>query len=151
MCNMGKAISYCINDSVSLFRLWCKRKVLSENRELAKLSFTDLEHSFFRAGGSKVRNTVIGYIKLLERNSDERYAVSNTRRSAAEKGKYEGAFVFPVDHVLNRTAPLSCLDFNSLYPSIIMAYNYSPEKIIASDMIALHGTDSVLQRAVTVQ
>ncbi len=63
--NMGRAVSYCVNDSVSLFRMWQNRKVLPENTELAKLSFTDLEHSFFRAGGSKVRNTIIGYIKIL--------------------------------------------------------------------------------------
>jgi DNA polymerase elongation subunit (family B) len=98
---------------------------LQENRELAKVSFTDLEHAFFRANGAKVRNMVIGFIKRFAKD----LGVSNTRRVRDAPSKYEGAFVFDVRNHLNRESPTACLDFNSLYPSIIIAYNYSPEKI----------------------
>jgi DNA polymerase elongation subunit (family B) len=65
--------------------------------------------------------------------------------------KYPGAYVFPPDKgmtpditrlkniksgsqedidAFHKDRPVSCLDFASLYPSLIMTYNLSPEKII---------------------
>src|SRR4051794_10518379 len=47
-----------------------------------------------------------------------------------ETGKYPGAYVFsPVKGLENRH-PVTGLDFASLYPSLIMTYNLSPDKII---------------------
>ncbi|CAI2166167.1 15663_t:CDS:1 [Funneliformis geosporum] len=45
-------------------------------------------------------------------------------------GKYPGAYVLPPCHGLENKRPVTGLNFTSLYPSIIMAYNLSPEKII---------------------
>ncbi|CAI2190257.1 10081_t:CDS:2, partial [Funneliformis geosporum] len=47
-----------------------------------------------------------------------------------EKGKYPGAYVFPPKKGIENRRPVTGLDFASLYPSIIMAYNLSPEKFI---------------------
>ncbi|CAG8851467.1 14918_t:CDS:1, partial [Racocetra persica] len=47
-----------------------------------------------------------------------------------EKGKYPGAYVFPPKKGIETKRPVTGLDFASLYPSLIMAYNSSPEKII---------------------
>ncbi|CAB5346773.1 unnamed protein product [Rhizophagus irregularis] len=47
-----------------------------------------------------------------------------------EKGKYPGAYVFPPKKGIENRRPVTGLDFASLYPSLIMAYNFSPEKII---------------------
>jgi DNA polymerase elongation subunit (family B) len=69
---------------------------------------------------------VIGFIKRFAKE----LGVSNTRRVKDAPTKYQGAHVFEVSNYLNRESPTACLDFNSLYPSIIMAYNYSPEKIV---------------------
>ena len=43
--------------------------------------------------------------------------------------KYPGAYVSPPKKGISAT-PVSALDFNSLYPSIIMAHNLSPEMVI---------------------
>jgi DNA polymerase elongation subunit (family B) len=43
--------------------------------------------------------------------------------------KYPGAYVSPPKKGIS-TTPVSALDFESLYPSIIMAHNLSPEKVI---------------------
>ena len=49
-----------------------------------------------------------------------------------ETGKYLGAYVFsPVKGLKNRR-PVTGLDFASLYSSLIMTYNLSPDKIILS-------------------
>ena len=57
--------------------------------------------------------------------------VISTRVSGnIEKGKYPGAYVFPPKKGIETRRPVTGLDFASLYPSIIMAYNLSPEKFI---------------------
>ena len=49
-----------------------------------------------------------------------------------ETGKYPGAYVFPPVKGLENRRPVTGLDFASLYPSLIMTYNLSPDKIILS-------------------
>ncbi|RHZ74789.1 hypothetical protein Glove_219g177 [Diversispora epigaea] len=49
-----------------------------------------------------------------------------------EKGKYSGAYVFPPKKGIESKRSVTGLDFASLYPSLMMAYNLSPEKIISS-------------------
>jgi len=49
-----------------------------------------------------------------------------------EKGKYPGVYVFPPIKDIENKRPVTGLDFASLYPSLIMAYNLSPEKLILS-------------------
>jgi len=49
-----------------------------------------------------------------------------------EKDKYSEAYVFPPIKGIKNKHPVTGLDFASLYPSLIMAYNLSPEKLILS-------------------
>src|SRR5579871_114071 len=49
-----------------------------------------------------------------------------------EKGKYPSVYVFPPKKGIEARRPVTELDFASLYPSLIMAYNLSPDKIILS-------------------
>jgi DNA polymerase elongation subunit (family B) len=73
----------------------------------------------------KVRNTILAFTKRYYNH----YAISNTRRVAGAV-PFEGAFVFPIENTLNRTHPVSVLDFASLYPNIIISCNLSPEKVV---------------------
>ena len=47
-----------------------------------------------------------------------------------EKGKYPDAYIFPPKKGIESRRPVTGLNFASLYPSLIMAYNLSPDKII---------------------
>jgi DNA polymerase elongation subunit (family B) len=47
-------------------------------------------------------------------------------------GKFPGAYVFPPEKGLENKRPVTGLDFASLYPSIIMTYNLSPEKMVST-------------------
>ncbi len=47
-----------------------------------------------------------------------------------EKGKYPGAYVFLFKKEIETRRPVIRLNFTSLYPSIIMAYNLFSEKFI---------------------
>ncbi|RIB19617.1 hypothetical protein C2G38_2035902 [Gigaspora rosea] len=47
-------------------------------------------------------------------------------------GKFLGAYVFSPEKGLENKHPVTGLDFASLYPSIIMTYNLSPEKMVST-------------------
>ncbi|CAI2196313.1 7831_t:CDS:2, partial [Funneliformis geosporum] len=47
-----------------------------------------------------------------------------------EKGKYPGAYVFPPEKGIETRRSVTGLDFALLYPSLIIAYNLSLDKII---------------------
>src|SRR5947209_20391936 len=59
-----------------------------------------------------------------------------------ETGKFPGAYVFPPIKGLENRRPVTGLDFASLYPSLIMTYNLSPDKIILSQKHAESLRDS---------
>ena len=63
-----------------------------------------------------------------------------------ESGKYPEAYVFPPEKGLENKHPVTGLDFASLYPSIIMNYNLSSEKIVSrlSEADALKRENKVL-------
>ncbi|CAB5204841.1 unnamed protein product [Rhizophagus irregularis] len=46
--------------------------------------------------------------------------------------KFPGAYVFPPVKGFENKRPVTGLDFASLYPSIIMTYNLSPEKMVST-------------------
>ncbi len=80
---------------------------------------------------------------------DNNYSVPMTAKSQdirirdveilAKYEKYPGAYVSPPKKGISCT-PVSALDFESLYPSIIMAHNLSPEKVIEPNEVIDYGT-----------
>ncbi|CAI2200549.1 19182_t:CDS:2, partial [Funneliformis geosporum] len=47
-----------------------------------------------------------------------------------EKGKYPSTYIFPPEKGIETRRPITELNFASLYSSLIIAYNLSPDKII---------------------
>ena len=121
---MRKIIHYCIVDCWRCQQLQVKRNVVNDGREVALLSYCSLFDAHYYAGGMKVCNMLNAYAG--KRN----IACSSIAQEKAEKGKYPGAFVFPPDKGLENKRPVTGVDAASLYPSIIMAFNLSPETII---------------------
>ncbi len=58
-----------------------------------------------------------------------------------EKRKYPGAYIFSPKKGIESRRPVTGLDFASLYPSLIMAYNLSPDKIILT-----HGEADIAEK-----
>ena len=115
---------YCIIDALRCQELMVKLSVINDYREVASIAYVSLFDAHYRANGMKVRN-------LLGAYAVKRDMVISTRVSEnIEKGKYPGAYVFPPKKGIESKRPVTGLDFRSLYPSFIMAYNFSPEKII---------------------
>lgn len=147
---MREIAYYCIVDTVSVQRLFVKRSVVSDYREISTLAYVSLSDSHYYAGGMKVCNLLGAYAWTAN------ILVNMKPKYYAKAEKYPGAYVFPpdkgitpnVDRLKNlleledkeaaimafaRDRPVSCLDFASLYPSLIMTYNLSPEKILLSE------------------
>ncbi|CAG8748300.1 20648_t:CDS:2, partial [Rhizophagus irregularis] len=123
---MREVAEYCIIDAISCQRLMVKHNAINEYREVASVAFISLYDSHYFAVGMKVRN-------LLSAGAwQEGILTSTIPCEQTETGKYPGAYVFPPVKGLENRRPVTGLDFTSLYPSLIMTYNLSPDKIILS-------------------
>ncbi|CAB5210814.1 unnamed protein product [Rhizophagus irregularis] len=92
--------------------------------EVASIAYISLFDSHYRANGMKVRNLLGAYAFKRDMLFSARIP------EKVEKGKYPSAYVFPPKKGIETKRPVTGLDFASLYPSLIMAYNLSPEKFI---------------------
>lgn len=117
---------YCTIDCVRPQQLMVKRAIVPDKRELAVMSYVSLYDSFFRADGMKVRNVIGSY---CHRN-DIAFSNAKSDKSDDEKDHYPGAWVFPPERGLHVRRPITGLDFASLYPSLMMTYNFSPDMIV---------------------
>jgi len=124
--NMREVANYCIIDALRCQELLVKLSVINDYREVASIAYVSLFDAHYRANGMKVRN-------LLGAYAVKRDIIFSTRVCEnIEKGKYPGAYVFPPKKGIETKRPVTGLDFASLYPSLIMTYNLSPEKFILS-------------------
>lgn len=124
--DMAEVGYYCVIDCVRPQQLYVKRSIIPDKRALSNRSFVSLYDSFYRADGMKVRNLIGAYCYKYE------VAFSNAKSDKADTDKdhYPGAWVFPPNRGLNNKRPITGLDFASLYPSLMMAYNLSPDMIV---------------------
>ena len=163
--NMREIAYYCMVDTISVQRLFVKRNIVTDYREVASLAYISLADSHYRAGGMKVCNLVGSY-------AWPNILINTSNLHSREHKNYPGAYVFPPEkgivpnikrlndlienpnkeEAIQNFAidrPVSCLDFASLYPSLIMTYNLSPEKILSNeneylqykDLYSLHKID----------
>ena len=121
---MREVAYYCIIDALRCQELLVKLSQINEYREVASIAYISLFDSHYRANGLKVRNLLGAYAFKRDMLFSARIP------EKVEKGKYPGAYVFPPKKGIKTQRPVTGLDFASLYPSLIMAYNLSPEKFI---------------------
>lgn len=116
---------YCMIDCRRPQQLNNKRAIIGDKRALANLSFVPLYNAFYFADGEKVRNMMGAYCY------DYGVAFSNITQSKGdhEKDHNVGGYVVTPKRGLYRV-PVTGLDFESLYPSLIATYNLSPDMIV---------------------
>ncbi|PKY46318.1 hypothetical protein RhiirA4_420551 [Rhizophagus irregularis] len=124
--NIHEVANYCIIDTLRCQKLVVKRNVINDYREVAFIAYISLFDTHYRANGMKVRNLLNAYA------TKHNMLFSTIYHKDKEKGKYPGAYVFPPIKGIENKRHVTGLDFASLYPSLIMAYNLSPEKLILS-------------------
>ena len=126
MADMTEEALYCLTDSEH-----CQRLILGSGRlpyllALSNVTYISLFETFWRADGSKVRN----YLYYQAQN--ENILINQDVEHQDIKIKYSGAKVYEPTTGMSRV-PVGALDFSALYPSIMRAYNCSPEKAIVDD------------------
>jgi DNA polymerase elongation subunit (family B) len=121
---------YCVVDAVSCFKLFSKQLIMSTLRENATLSYISIFDENFYAVSMKIANKIIAEAKK------HNILCSNIIKEKTLTEKFSGAHVFDPEKGLEDRRPIIPEDFKSLYPSIIMAYNLSPETFVPTEEYA---------------
>ncbi|CAG8481362.1 2623_t:CDS:2 [Cetraspora pellucida] len=106
--------------------LMVKHNVVNDYQEVSSIAYVSLSDAHYFAGGMKVCN-LLGAEAWSSNMLCSMIASENT-----EYSKYPGAYVITLIKSLENKCLVTGLDFASLYPSLIMTYNLSPDKIILS-------------------
>ena len=116
---------YCIKDSYLVIRLMWKLAVLINYIEMARVCGVPLDYLLNRGQQIKV------FSMLLRRCRAENLLVPNlAKHGNNEDVKFEGATVIEPKRAFYEE-PIATLDFASLYPSIMQAYNLCYSTLIS--------------------
>ncbi len=123
---------YCKIDCLRPQQLCVKRSVFADKRALANMARVRVWTAYYQADGMKVQNLIGKYANKFG------YAFNNGRvnKSDHDKDHNPGAHVFNPKLGLHRWVPVFAVDASSLYPSIMMEFNLSPDKIVEDEAVA---------------
>ncbi|PON63164.1 DNA-directed DNA polymerase [Trema orientale] len=107
---------YCLKDAYLPQRLLDKLMFIYNYVEMARV--TGVPISFLLSRGQSIK--VLS--QLLRKAKQKNLVIPNVKQAGSEQGTYEGATVLEAKAGFYEK-PIATLDFASLYPSIMMAYN----------------------------
>ncbi|KAL1538994.1 DNA polymerase delta catalytic subunit [Salvia divinorum] len=107
---------YCLKDAKLPQRLLDKLMLIYNYVEMARV--TGVPFSFLLSRGQSIK--VLS--QLLRKAKQKNMVIPNAKQAGTEQGTYEGATVLEARAGFYEK-PIATLDFASLYPSIMMAYN----------------------------
>jgi len=120
----AKVAKYCIQDCNIVQQLLMKIDVLTGYNEMARICSVPMKFLVFRGQGIKLtscmakfcrlRNTLMPDLTAVEEDVDANY-------------DYEGAIVLPPKCGMYIDIPVACVDYSSLYPTIIISNNLSQD------------------------
>lgn len=113
---------YCIQDCDLVLTLMAKLDTLVNARGMADVCRVPVQYIFLRGQGIKIYSAVVY-------NASKRNQIIMTQEGSEEDTGYEGAIVLPPKIGMYLDQPIPVLDFNSLYPSNMIAYNLSPDTL----------------------
>ena len=113
---LKEVAEYCIQDSVLVMRLFDKVQMWIDACEIAKITRCGMEEIYTRGEQMKMVSQCVA--ECAKRD------IVLQPQLPSEWKQYEGAYV--LDPVKGVYDGCSILDFQSLYPSIIIAYNICP-------------------------
>lgn len=114
---------YCIQDCDLVLTLIAKLDTLVNARGMADVCRVPMQYIFLRGQGIKIYSAVVY-------NASKRNQVIMTQDSVESDTGYEGAIVLSPKIGMYLDQPIPVLDFNSLYPSNMIAYNLSPDTLV---------------------
>jgi DNA polymerase elongation subunit (family B) len=118
----GHIAKYCIQDCDLVLTLLAKLDTLVNARGMADVCRVPIQYIFLRGQGIKIYSAVVY-------NASKRNQIIMTQDGLESDTGYEGAIVLPPKIGIYLDQPIPVLDFNSLYPSNMIAYNLSPDTL----------------------
>lgn len=118
---------YCIHDSVLTLLLFDKFFMWTEVCEMARAMCCSIEDIYTRGEQLKVLNQII--FKCVERD----VVLTKRKDKTVDAFKYEGAFVLEPKWGIFEGCTV--VDFQSLYPSVLISYNFCPSTHVSSKYI----------------
>ena len=119
----ARIAKYCIQDCDLVLTLMAKLDTLVNARGMADVCKVPIEYVLRRGQGIKIFSAVVYY-------ASQRDQILRMQFAADFDTGYEGAIVLPPKIGMYLEQPISVLDFNSLYPSNMIAYNLSPDTLV---------------------
>jgi DNA polymerase delta subunit 1 len=114
---------YCIQDCDLVLTLMAKLDTLVNARGMADVCYVPIQYIFLRGQGIKIYSAVVY-------NASKRNQIIMTQEGLEGDSSYEGAIVLPPKIGMYLDQPIPVLDFNSLYPSNMIAFNLSPDTLV---------------------
>ena len=114
---------YCIMDCKLVNDLINKLQVITNNLGMSNVCIVPFSYLFLRGQGIKIFSLVAKFCK------DENFLIKDLSSNDIDKNSYEGAIVFvPSPGIYFE--PVVVMDYNSLYPSSMIAENISHDSIV---------------------
>jgi DNA polymerase elongation subunit (family B) len=114
---------YCIQDCDLVLTLMAKLDTLVNARGMADVCRVPIQYIFLRGQGIKIFSAVVY-------QASKRNQIIMTQDGYEGDSSYEGAIVLPPKIGMYLDQPIPVLDFNSLYPSNMIAFNLSPDTLV---------------------
>ena len=114
---------YCIQDCDLVLTLMAKLDTIVNARGMADVCRVPIQYIFLRGQGIKIYSAVVY-------QASKRNQIIMTQEGIEGDTSYEGAIVLPPKIGMYLDQPIPVLDFNSLYPSNMIAYNLSPDTLV---------------------
>lgn len=121
---LQKVAHYCVIDATRCYELLFKLKIIQRIRDECSLAFVSFVDGIYYANAMKVKNLIAHY---AYHHNPRIYFPMGNQHTSPTTSKYQGATVFSPDKGIEKTWPTIAFDFASLYPSLIQAYNLSPD------------------------
>ena len=129
----ARVARYCIQDCDLVATLMGKLDTIVNARGMADVCKVPMQFVLTRGQGIKIFSAVVYY-------SSQRDQIIRTMEVIDGDGVgYEGAIVLPPKIGMYLDQPVSVLDFNSLYPTNMIAYNLSPDTWAATKIMDNEG------------
>lgn len=119
----ARIAKYCIQDCDLVLTLMAKLDTLVNTRGMADVCKVPMQFVLTRGQGIKIFSAVVYY-------ASQRDQILRTLENVQGDQTYEGAIVISPKIGMYLDQPISVLDFNSLYPSNMIAYNLSPDTLL---------------------
>ena len=128
-----KVAHYCVQDSALVLQIFDYLKEVDNAIVTASLANVPLSYIAERGQSCKT-------VSLMFQEACKKKFIWNQLKRQKSDSKYQGSTV--IDSITGLyTSPTAVMDFNSLYPSIIIAYGLSPEALVGTETGKWTGND----------